>query len=125
MMHCYYVLSKAYIYADFYVFYAWIFFFLLQLLLCFLVSRRRFLKLIPAIFLLTEWVDIAIFYFAFDASVRGHGGETSAALSRLVGMSCTAVLCAWIVYGLFYAGKTAWRKIEKEKTARQHGKSKA
>lgn len=123
MLHYYYVMSQTYVFAEFYAFNAWIFFFAVQLLLCFLVSRRRFLKLVPLIFLLTEWVDIGIFYFSFDISSL-YEGVASESLSHLIGASSMAVLCAWLIYGLFRAGKKVWEKIEVKKVIRSEKKIK-
>ena len=71
----------------------WGFFFVVQLLLCIVIRRKRWPKLIPTFFLLTEWVDIAIYYFAYE--MPHNAGIGSLGLDMVVGMSSLGFLCAW------------------------------
>ena len=91
------------------------FFFLLQLLLCLLIRRRQWPKLIPAFFILSEWVDLAIYYYVAHAP-----GLEAYVMAYIIGFSTGGIVLAWIVYGLIVYDKEEKRiEIEKKKAAEE------
>lgn len=107
-----------------------IFFFTLQLLLCLLIRRRRFgwTKLLPVIFLVTEWFDMLAaakyegrgFQYSMGAFPYGEYYLVSVPASVLIDMfyaSCTGVLCAVIAYVMIRGIKRIVRKRKLNKTA--------
>ena len=93
-----------------------VFFFVLQLFICFKIRRRQWTKLIPAFILLTEWPDVVNAYRyevtykpgIWDSSPYLAGVPFSVYLA-LVGASSIGLLCAWLVYGGILLGKRIYR----------------
>lgn len=84
------------------------FFFVLQLLICILVRRKTWPKLLPVFFILSEWIGVAIIYlYEFGHKPTGSSGGAmvfqyggSMISASLVALSTFAIVCAWILYGV-------------------------
>ena len=93
-----------------------VFFFVLQLFLCFKIRRRQWTKWIPAFFLLTEWPDVAAAYVHEVTYTPGIFYDSPyfaevpfSVYLALVGASSIGLLCAWFVYGAVLLGKRIYR----------------
>lgn len=95
------------------------FFFILQLLLCLYVRKKRWVRWIPVLILLTEWVDV-VAAEVYEINHTGVGvislggpylvSVPASVIASLFCASCAGVFCALIVYDTIRICKRIYRK---------------